>query len=84
MQLIIITIEESLKSIRSQYLLSLFSLDNLLSNARRYRSVELMRKVLIPLDGENAGLLRIESFHALSVEMVRKVLFSSRDKYDAT
>ena len=43
-----------------------------------------MRKVLIPLDGENAGLLRIESFGALSVEMVRKVLFSSRDKYDAT
>ena len=35
-----------------------------------------MRKVLIPLDGENAGLLRIGSFCALSVEMVREVPWS--------
>ena len=33
-----------------------------------------MRKVLIPLDGKYAGLLRIESFYALKVEMLRKIL----------
>ena len=33
-----------------------------------------MRKVLIPLDGKYAGLLRIESFCAPEVEMLRKIL----------
>ena len=43
-----------------------------------------MRKVLIPLDGENAGPLRIGSFCALSVEMVREVSWSLLERLEVS